>query len=498
MRSVSGAEQRAHRLQVGRDPRRAVDHLQRRQLRGQREARCSRSRARRSRARAARPPRRARRPSGGEPATSSPIRCAAPQSITSTHQSVARPSVGPRRRPGVGRLRTDARILGLCPCFERSRPRTSAATPLGEERGAAAFLRAGRGARRARLDAPAGRSAGRRRGRARARAAADRAAPGRPGARDPGRAPAQARHGRRRSGARPSRRRSRPRRASASSASCELHSAPAARGGARTRGRPRSCSQRVRASAARGGSAIADDRERSAIRARQDARTRPPPATSALRRETLRMMREEVLASVARIGGRLGELRLDTDLDISHGVVRYLELLKLAALLQRPDGQSIAEALPDINARLLAAATPLQREILQTSTLDETLLAELERSADTIGRWPARARSRRAKPLARAVPAAQRRAAWCCRPRTSRPTAAARCATSSRASCASRPSRRSTSASGSSSTRCSSATTPTPAETLAQMLELLDAAGAGAASATASTSASCARRRAPR
>ena len=51
------------------------------------------------------------------------------------------------------------------------------------------------------------------------------------------------------------------------------------------------------------------------------------------------MMREEVLASVARIGGRLGELRLDTDLDISHGVVRYLELLKLAALAQRPDGQ---------------------------------------------------------------------------------------------------------------------------------------------------------------
>ena len=92
--------------------------------------------------------------------------------------------------------------------------------------------------------------------------------------------------------------------------------------------------------------------------------------------ETLRMMREEVLASVARIGGRLGELRLDTDLDISHGVVRYLELLKLAALIQRPEGQGLAEALADINARLLAATTPLQREILQTSTLDETLLAD--------------------------------------------------------------------------------------------------------------------------
>jgi DNA helicase II / ATP-dependent DNA helicase PcrA len=95
--------------------------------------------------------------------------------------------------------------------------------------------------------------------------------------------------------------------------------------------------------------------------------------------QTLRMMREEVLASVARIGGRLGELRLDTDLDISHGVVRYLELLKLSALVQRPAGQSVAEALADVNARLLAATTALQREIFQTSSLDETLLAERSR-----------------------------------------------------------------------------------------------------------------------
>jgi RecB family exonuclease len=87
------------------------------------------------------------------------------------------------------------------------------------------------------------------------------------------------------------------------------------------------------------------------------------------------LLREEVLASVARIGGRLEELRLDTDLDISHGVVRYLELLKVVALRQRPAEQSVAEALADLNARLLAAATPLQREILQTSTLDDELLA---------------------------------------------------------------------------------------------------------------------------
>jgi CRISPR/Cas system-associated exonuclease Cas4 (RecB family) len=88
---------------------------------------------------------------------------------------------------------------------------------------------------------------------------------------------------------------------------------------------------------------------------------------------TFQLLREEVLEGIARIGGRLGELRLDTELDISHGVVRYLELLKLSALLQRQHGQDVADALADVNARLLAATTPLQREIFQTSTLDATL-----------------------------------------------------------------------------------------------------------------------------
>jgi len=104
--------------------------------------------------------------------------------------------------------------------------------------------------------------------------------------------------------------------------------------------------------------------------------------------ETFQLLREEMLASVARIGGCLGELRLDTDLDISHGVVRYLELLKLAALLQRPPGEGTAEALADINARLLAATTPLQREIFQTSTLDERLLADDGAAALSLGGEP--------------------------------------------------------------------------------------------------------------
>jgi RecB family exonuclease len=114
---------------------------------------------------------------------------------------------------------------------------------------------------------------------------------------------------------------------------------------------------------------------REMVEALEPSEPAPADVTAGELEATLHLLREEVLGSVARIGGRLGELRLDTDLDISHGVVRYLELLKLSALLQRPEGQSLEEALSDINVRLLAATTPLQREILQTSTLDDTLLA---------------------------------------------------------------------------------------------------------------------------
>src|SRR3954469_10931325 len=92
---------------------------------------------------------------------------------------------------------------------------------------------------------------------------------------------------------------------------------------------------------------------------------------------TCRMLRDELLTTVAQVGGRLGELRFDTDLDVSHAVVRYLELIKLAALLERagPGGaQSVADALPEVNARLLQAATAEQREIFETSALDEYLL----------------------------------------------------------------------------------------------------------------------------
>jgi DNA helicase-2/ATP-dependent DNA helicase PcrA len=89
---------------------------------------------------------------------------------------------------------------------------------------------------------------------------------------------------------------------------------------------------------------------------------------------TYRLLRDELLEGTMRAGARLGELRFDTDLDVSHAVVRYLELLKLAALIARPEGQGLAEALRDANARILQAVTAEQREILTSSTLDEYLL----------------------------------------------------------------------------------------------------------------------------
>jgi DNA helicase II / ATP-dependent DNA helicase PcrA len=95
-------------------------------------------------------------------------------------------------------------------------------------------------------------------------------------------------------------------------------------------------------------------------------------------------LRDELLESVPRVGSRLGDLRLDIDLDVAHGAVRYLELVKLAGLMARPEGQTVADALPQVNAAILQAATAQQREILQTSPLDDVLLgAERDARART-------------------------------------------------------------------------------------------------------------------
>jgi DNA helicase-2/ATP-dependent DNA helicase PcrA len=89
---------------------------------------------------------------------------------------------------------------------------------------------------------------------------------------------------------------------------------------------------------------------------------------------TFRIMRDELLDTVARMGGRLGEMRLDTYLDVDQAVSRYLELIKVAALIERAkEGQSLDSALPALNEILLQCATPEQREILEQSALDSWL-----------------------------------------------------------------------------------------------------------------------------
>jgi DNA helicase-2/ATP-dependent DNA helicase PcrA len=95
---------------------------------------------------------------------------------------------------------------------------------------------------------------------------------------------------------------------------------------------------------------------------------------------TYRLLRDELLEGTMRAGGRLAELRFDTDLDVTHAVVRYLELLKVAALIERTEGQSVAEALHDVNSRILQAVTAEQREIFTSSALDDYLL-DAERDA---------------------------------------------------------------------------------------------------------------------
>jgi DNA helicase II / ATP-dependent DNA helicase PcrA len=91
---------------------------------------------------------------------------------------------------------------------------------------------------------------------------------------------------------------------------------------------------------------------------------------------TYRMLRDEVLEASWRAGSALSEMRLDTAEDVTQAVVRYLELIKLAALVQRPGSEPAAEAISALNELLGRAASPEQRAALEASTLDEYVVSE--------------------------------------------------------------------------------------------------------------------------
>jgi superfamily I DNA/RNA helicase/RecB family exonuclease len=87
-----------------------------------------------------------------------------------------------------------------------------------------------------------------------------------------------------------------------------------------------------------------------------------------------RMLREQVLESSWRAGRELSEPRLDTAVDVNRAIARYLELLKLAALAQRPGEEATAEAIEAVNGLLRQVATPEQQTELDASSLDAYLL----------------------------------------------------------------------------------------------------------------------------
>ncbi len=91
---------------------------------------------------------------------------------------------------------------------------------------------------------------------------------------------------------------------------------------------------------------------------------------------TYRMLRDEVLEASWRAGSALSEMRLDTAEDVTQAVARYLELIKLAALVQRPGTEPAPEALATLNELLGRAASPEQRAALEASALDEYVSGE--------------------------------------------------------------------------------------------------------------------------
>jgi DNA helicase II / ATP-dependent DNA helicase PcrA len=91
---------------------------------------------------------------------------------------------------------------------------------------------------------------------------------------------------------------------------------------------------------------------------------------------TYRMIQDEVLEEAWRAGGKLREPRLDTYVDVTRAVARFLELVKLAGLIQGSTEEPAADSLAAINDLLDHAISPEQRSALHDSALDAYLLDE--------------------------------------------------------------------------------------------------------------------------
>ena len=90
-----------------------------------------------------------------------------------------------------------------------------------------------------------------------------------------------------------------------------------------------------------------------------------------------RMLRDDVMGGVAQVGARMGEMRLDAHLDVAGAVARYMELLKLASLIERhPRAEELPAALAEINSMLTQTASAEQRSLFEESNLDDVVLGD--------------------------------------------------------------------------------------------------------------------------
>jgi DNA helicase-2/ATP-dependent DNA helicase PcrA len=85
-------------------------------------------------------------------------------------------------------------------------------------------------------------------------------------------------------------------------------------------------------------------------------------------------LRAEVMGSIGQAGAELGEMRLDAHAGTPADFARFAELLKLSALTHRlRHGQTIADALPEVNSMLTGQMSPAQKAEFENSELDERL-----------------------------------------------------------------------------------------------------------------------------
>jgi DNA helicase-2/ATP-dependent DNA helicase PcrA len=93
-----------------------------------------------------------------------------------------------------------------------------------------------------------------------------------------------------------------------------------------------------------------------------------------------RALRQEAIGEVADVARGIGEMRLDAHLVAAGAVARYLELVKLAALMDRRPGEGLEETIAEVNRALLQGASAEQREAFLASPLDGRLMEAGEES----------------------------------------------------------------------------------------------------------------------